>query len=168
MGVPDRRTSIKKATILMVALAVGMTTGLAGCKKKKKDGDKKETPAAIMGAAKDAPAAMGAVKDAPPATAPVKVAVAATAYNCESISARIKKCAGEVVTEMTKGMKTKLPAGAVEKMKKEFTSDKMLAECKKEMVKNSEKNKKEMAKMKPCFEKATCGEFAVCFNKAMK
>ena len=127
---------MKKTIILALALAVGASFGLMGCKKKDK-----------------------------------KAGAGGGAFSCENMSKKMSKCSTEIVAEMMKSMPAALPKDQkdkiAEKMKAEFTGPKMVEQCKKEMAKNDPKDKAEFEKMKGCFSKGSCGDFAACFGKAM-
>ena len=89
-------------------------------------------------------------------------------FTCENMSKKNKKCMDEIVNVFAKGadkMPEKMKKKMVEGLKKSFTGEKFVKMCKKNIGK--EGNKEDAEKVKKCFKKSDCKEYAKCLKGAM-
>jgi len=132
---------MKKAMMLVLALAVVASFGLAGCKKK---GDEKKS-----GGDKGA---SGFNCDA----------FAKKTASCSSdiIDVMLKKFAAKMPPETLAKVK--------EKAKRKFSHERLVKKCEKEQAKAAKdpKEKEGYDKMAACLAKDSCKDYAACFNAA--
>jgi len=91
-------------------------------------------------------------------------------FNCDTITAKNKKCGNELAEAFLGDMKLKpeMKGKLMERMKQSFASDRFKDRCKKNWDSDKPRDKKMKDTLKKCFSISDCKEFAACFAKSMK
>jgi len=89
-------------------------------------------------------------------------------FTCENMSKKNEKCMDEIMEVMLEGA-DKMPEEMKKKMaegfKKNMTGEKFIKMCKKNL--NQEGKKEDSEKIKKCFKKSDCKEYAKCLKESL-